>query len=275
MKLLERCWQQFWQQSRLNKFVIVGALAAFVPFLLPTVVSWFRPTIVKVGLAFYTYERAYLVEGNRKTYVYETRNLVTECRLHRIEQRLGKGRARAPKPQSWVVVKLHLENVSDQSITNLHLGVRSPVMHPTTELFTSPNVEATGRLEPAATDDRRVFAISITAIAPLTSVVVSLKTPIDEKLRQFVYVDRHPVTIQVPFLSSDQFGSYPPKVSRMNARKILNRESVLRIGEETFANEKIAATLLEPDEPDLKDEAPSYSPLPKAKTCSDAEAGVW
>jgi len=275
MKLPERCWQQFWQQSRLNKFVIVGALAAFVSFLLPTVVSWFRPTIVKVGLAFYTYERAYLVEGDRKTYFYETRNLVTECRLHRIEQQLRKGRARTPEPQSWVVVKLHLENVSDQSITNLHLGVRSPVMHPTTELFASPNVEATGRLEPAETDARRMFAISITAIAPTTSVVVSLKTPIDEKLRQFVYVDRHPVTIQVPFLSSDQFSSYPPKVSRMNAMKILNRESVLRIGEETFANEKIAATMLEPDEPDLNDEKPSYSPLPKAKTCSDAEAGVW
>ena len=55
MKILKTCWQWFWKQSWLNKIVIVGLLAVAIPFSLPTVVSWFRPTIVKVGVAFYTY----------------------------------------------------------------------------------------------------------------------------------------------------------------------------------------------------------------------------
>ena len=78
MKLLKGWWRWFWRQSRLNKFVIVGLFAALVPFLLPSVVSWFRPTILKVGVAFYTYERAYLTEGSTRTYFYEKRNLVSD-----------------------------------------------------------------------------------------------------------------------------------------------------------------------------------------------------
>jgi len=275
MKLLKKCWQWFWQQSRLNKLIIIGVSATFVPFLLPTIVSWFRPTIVKVGVAFYTYERAYLLEGNTKTYFYENRNLVSECRLRRIEQTLPKGRAKTPEPQSWVVIKLLLENVSDESITNLRVGVRSPAVLPITELFTSRNVEATGKFESPPNDARPAYVISITALAPKTSVVLSLKTSIDEKLRQFIYVDRRPVTIQVPFLSADQFRIYPPIVSRTNAMKILNRESVLRVGEETFADEKIEFAMLRPDEPDLKEEDLSSRLLPKARACSEGEAGIW
>jgi hypothetical protein len=94
-------------------------------------------------------------------------------------------------------------------------------------------------------------------------------------LRQFIYVDHSRVTIQVPFLSADQFGTFPLKVSRINAMKILNRESVLRIGGETFANEKIEVTMLRADEPDLKEEATSYQLLPKARECPDGTAGDW
>jgi hypothetical protein len=83
------------------------------------------------------------------------------------------------------------------------------------------------------------------------------------------------VTIQVPYLSADQFGTFPLKVSRLNAMKILNRESVLRTGDETFANEKIEFTMLRPDEPDLKDEAVSYQPLSKARDCPEGTAGDW
>lgn len=109
----------------------------------------------------------------------------------------------------------------------------------------------------------------------MTSVVVSLKTPIDEKLRQFVYVDHDRVTVQVPFLSADQFATFPLKVSRLNAMKILNRESILRSGDETFANEKIEFTMLRSDEPDLKDEDMSYQLLPKARVCPEGTAGDW
>lgn len=246
-----------------------------MPFFLPTVVSWFKPTLVKVGVAFYVYERAYLPEENVKTYFYETRNLVSNCRLRRIEQPLPNGRAKPPHPQSWVLGKFLLENVSDESMTNLRVAIRSPVLRPTTELLTTPNVDATGRLESTSPDAPSTYMLSITAIPPNTSAVFSLKTPIDGNLRQFLYGDRRSVTVQVPFLSADQFQSYPPIVSRTNAMNILNRESVLRIGDETFAGEMIGFTMLGPDEPDRKDDETMYRFLPKALVCSEGTAGDW
>jgi hypothetical protein len=275
MKILERCWRWFWQQSWLNKVAIIGILAAAVPFFLPTVVSWFKPTLVKVGAAFYIYERAYLPEENAKTYFYETRNLVSNCRLRRLEQPLPDDRATAPHPQSWVVAKFLLENVSDESITNLRVAIRSPVLRPTTQLFTTANVNATGKLESTSPAAQSTYVLSITALPPNTSGVFSLKTPIDEDLRRFLYVDRRSVIVQVPFLSADQFEPYPPIVSRTNAMNILNRESVLRIDDETFAGEKMGFTMLGLDESDRKDDETTYRILPKALVCSEGTAGVW
>jgi hypothetical protein len=275
MNLLADSWRWFWHQSFLNKIIVLGLLAAAVPFFLPTVVSWFRPTILKVGVAFYTYERAYRIEDDTKRYFFEMRNLVTDCSLRRFEQMFPKGRAKTPDPQSWILIKLLLENVSDQAITNLRVGVRSPALNPTTQLLTSPNVEATGGFETPAHDARPAYVISILALAPTTSTVLSLKTPIDDKLHQFVYVDRRTVTVQMPFVAADQFRAYPPIVSRTNAMKILNREGVLRNGDESVADRKFAYTMLLPDEPDLKDETTSYNLLPKARTCSEGEAGIW
>src|SRR5690349_3157289 len=128
MNVLRTCWQWFWRQSRLNKIVIVGLFAVIVPFFLPTVVAWFRPTIINVGVAFYTYELATTQDGNTQRYYFEKRNLVTNCSLRRIEESLPKDRAIPPLSQSWVVLKLLLENVSDQDITGLRIGVRSPAL---------------------------------------------------------------------------------------------------------------------------------------------------
>ena len=127
MTRLKRGWRWFGQQSWLNKVIIVGVLTAVVLPLVPLVMSWVKPPLVRVGVAFYTYERAFLLEGNTKTYFYENRNLVSDCSLRRVQQILPKGRAKTPDPQSWVVSKFFLENVSDQSITNLRVGVRSPL----------------------------------------------------------------------------------------------------------------------------------------------------
>jgi hypothetical protein len=275
MNLLAKSWKWFWQQSRLNKIVIVGLFAAIVPFFLPTVVAWFRPTMVKVGVAFYTYERAYLLNGSTKTYFLEKRNLVTGCRLRLTEQSLPKGRARTPEPQSWILIKLLLENTSDQPLTNVSVGVRSPALDSRTELSTSPNLDATGRFESPSHDARPAYVISIPAIPPTSSLVLSLQTAIDQRLRQFVYVDRRTVTIQVPYVSADQFRPYPPIVSRTNAVKILNREGLLRTGSEPITEEKIDSVMLASDEPDVNDEARSYQLLPKARECSEGEAGAW
>jgi hypothetical protein len=273
--LLKGWWEWFGRQSRLNKVVIVGFSSALVMFLVPLVVSWFKPPPVHVGVAFYIYERAFLLEGNTKTYFYEKRNLVSECSLRRIEQTMPKGRAKTPDPQSWVLIKFLLENVSDQRITNLRMDIRSPLLRPTTTLFATSNVEATGAWDTTAKDAPRAYVISRPAIASMTSAVVSVKTPIDDTLRQFIYTDHGRMTIQVAHLSADQFGTFPLKLSRLNAMKILNRESVLRTGDETFANEKIEFTMLRADEPDLRDESVSYTPLSKAHVCPEGTAGDW
>jgi hypothetical protein len=275
MNLLKEWWRWFKRQSRLNKVVIVSFLVALVMFLVPLVMSWLKPTPIHVGVAFYTYERAFLLDGNAKTYFHENRNLVSDCSLRRVEQALPKGRAKTPDPQSWVVSKFLLENTTDQSITKFRMSVKSPLVRPTTTLFTTPNVEAAGAWETTAPDAPHLYVVSIPAIPPMASAVLSLKTPIDEAVRRFVYVEHGRVTVQVPFLSADQFETFPLKISRLNAMKILNRETVLRTGDETFANEKIEVTMLRSDEPDLKEEAASYQLLPKARTCEDGTAGDW
>jgi hypothetical protein len=275
MMLLQEWWRWFRRQSRLNKVIIVGFSASLLLFLVPLVVSWFKPTPIHVGVAFYTYERAFVLDGNTKAYFYENRNLVSDCRLRRIEQTFPKGRAKTPDPQSWVVIKFLLENVMDQPITNLRMAIRSPLLRPTTTLFATSNLEATGAWDTTAKDAPRSYVISIPAVEPMTSAVISVKTPIDETLRQFIYTDRGRMTIQVPYWSADQFGTYPLKVSHLNAMKILNRESVLRTGDETFADEKIEVTMLRADEPDLKDDAVSYQPLSTAHVCPEGTAGDW
>lgn len=275
MTVLKNCWQWFWRQSRLNKIIILGLFAVVVPFVLPTVVSWFRPTIIKVGVAFYTDERASFSEGATTTYFFEKRNLVTNCSLRRIEETQPTEQAYMASPQSWVTLKLLLENASDQPITHLRLGVRSPALNPATQLSTSPNVEATGQMDTPLRDTRPAYMISIAAIAPATSTVLSLKTPIDDRLRRFIYEDHRTVTIQVPFVSSDQFRDYPPIVSRMNAIKILNREGLLRAGDDKESDEKLSYTLLQPGESRTSSKATPYQLLPKSRACSEGEAGMW
>lgn len=271
---LKKCWNWFWGQTVFNKIVIIGLFAAFVPFVLPTVVAWFRPTMIHVGVAFYTYERGIQPQGMNTLYFFERRNLVTDCSLRREERSVPSGRATSPDPQAWVVIKLLLENVADRDITNLRVGVRSPAINQSTQLLTAPSLIATGNRE-APPDVRPLYVISIAAIAAESSVVVSLKTPIDDNLRDFIYIKRRPVTIQVPYVSADQFRQYPPIVSRTNAAKMLNREGVLRTSNDAFAEEKLHVTVLSSDEPNIKEGDTSYRLLPKAKACSEAEAGVW
>ncbi len=271
---LKKCWNWFWGQTVFNKIVIIGLFAAFVPFVLPTVVAWFRPTMIHVGVAFYTYERGIQPQGMNTLYFFERRNLVTDCSLRREERSVPSGRAMSPDPQAWVVIKLLLENVADRDITNLRVGVRSPAINQSTQLLTAPSLIATGDRE-APPGVRPLYVISIAAIPAESSVVVSLKTPMDDNLRDFIYIKRRPVTIQVPYVSADQFRQYPPIVSRTNAVKMLNREGVLRTSNDAFAEEKLHVTVLSSDEPNIKEGDTSYRLLPKAKACSEAEAGVW
>ncbi|HWV46035.1 MAG TPA: hypothetical protein VN039_08460, partial [Nitrospira sp.] len=274
MDWLKQCWKWFWDQSVFNKIVIIGLFAAFVPFVLPTVVAWFRPTMVHVGVAFYTYERGIQPQGMNSLYFFERRNLVTDCSIRREEQSVPSGRAKVPDPEAWVLIKLLLENVSDRDITNLRVGVRSPAINQTTQLLTAPTLAATGGKE-APPDVKPLYVMSIATIPAASSVVVSLKTPMDENLREFIYVKRRPVTIQVPYVSADQFRQYPPIVSRTNAVKMLNREGVLRTTDEAFADEKLQVTIVSPNGSNQNEREGAQRLLPRAKVCSEAEAGVW
>src|SRR6185369_11577398 len=190
MTLLKEWWQWFKRQSWLNKVIIVGLSSSLVLFLIPLAVSWLKPTPVHVGVAFYIYERAFVLEGNTKTYFYENRNLVSDCSLRRIEQALPKGRAKTPEPQSWVLIKFLLENVMGQPITNLRMAIRSPLLHPTTTLFATSNLEVTGAWDSTAKDAPGSYVISTRAIESTDSGGINVKTPIDESLRQFIYTDR-------------------------------------------------------------------------------------
>jgi hypothetical protein len=274
MESLKKGWVWFWQQSVLSKVAILGLIAAFVPFVLPTVVAWFRPTMIHVGVSFYTYERGIQPQGMNTLYFFERRNLVSDCSIRREEQSIPKGRAKSLDPESWVLIKLLLENVSNRDLTNLRVGVRSPAINQATQLTAAPILVVTGNKE-APPDVKPLYVISIATLPAESSVVVTLKTSVDDNLRDFVYVKRRPVTIQVPYVSAEQFREYPPIVSRTNAVKMLNREGVLRSRNDGFSDETLQVMMLPSNEPTREDGEIPYHPLPRAKVCSEAEAGAW
>ena len=274
MDSLKKGWAWFWRQSVLSKVAILGLIAAFVPFVLPTVVAWFRPTMIHVGVSFYTYERGVQPQGMNTLYFFERRNLVSDCSIRREEQSIPNGRAKALDPQGWVLIKLLLENVSNRDLTSLRVGVRSPAINQTTQLTAAPTVMVTAKKE-APPDVKPLYVISIATLSAESSVVVTLKTPIDDNLRDFIYAKRRPVTIQVPYVAAEQFREYPPIVSRTNAVKMLNREGVLRSRNDGFSDETLQVTMLPSNESPRGDGEISYHPLPRAKVCSEVEAGTW
>jgi hypothetical protein len=274
MESVKKGWTWFWRQSVLSKVAILGLIAAFVPFVLPTVVAWFRPTMVHVGVSFYTYERGVQPQGMNTLYFFERRNLVSDCSIRREEQSVPKGRAKTLDPQGWVLIKLLLENVSNRDLTSIRVGVRSPAINQATQLTAAPTLVVTGNKE-APPNAKPLYVISMGTLPAESSVVITLKTPIDDNLRDFIYVNRRPVTIQVPYVLAEQFRQYPPIVSRTNAVKMLNREGVLRTRNDGSSDETLQVTSLPSNESTREDGEISYRPLPRAKVCSEAEAGAW
>ena len=67
------------------------------------------------------------------------------------------------------MIKFLIENVSDHRITNLRLDIRSPLLRPTTTLFTTSNVEATGAWDTTAKDAPGKYVMTIPVIAPMVS----------------------------------------------------------------------------------------------------------
>jgi hypothetical protein len=268
-------------QHKVPSYKLAVALAAVVVGIFALVFfnyrgSWFTPKPeIHLGAAFYAYERGVLQEGNIKKTIFGMRNLISNCSLWRSVEMPPKQSGMITDMHSWAVSKFLLENVSTTPITNLRIGMRSPLFQPTTRVVATPNVEAIGKLESTSNDALHTYVISVPSIPPRTSAVVSLETPIDEKLLKFLYVDHRRADVQLPLLSADQLGTFTPQFSRTNAMELVEQESQIRTGERTFADEKIEITVLGLDELSLKATEVSTLLLPVPFTCPPGKGGDW
>jgi hypothetical protein len=269
-------------QHKVLSYKLAVALLAAVVFGIFALVfinyrgNWFTPTPeIHLGAAFYAYERGVLQEGKITQTIFGMRNLVSNCSLWRSVEMPPKQSGVITDMHSWALSKFLLENVSTTAITNLRIGMVSPLFQPTTRVVATPNVEAVGKLESTSNDASHTYVISVPSIPGRTSAVVSLETPIDEKLRKFLYVDHGRADVRLPFLSADQLGTFIPQFSRINAMELVKRESQIRTGERTFANEKITTTVLGLDELNLKATEVSTLLLPVPLTCPPGKGGDW
>ena len=211
---LRQRWKWFGRLSLLNKFIIVGVVAAVVTVpigvvpLVPLVGSWLKPKPdVHVGVAFYAHERGFILNGNVQASFSELRNLPSNCSLWRFS-----GTTPVPSTsttvsglRTTVVSKFLLENVSDQGLLNLRMGINSPFLNRTTDVSATPNVEAKGEMKSTQNDTIHTYVVSIASMPPHTSAIISLETPMDDTLRHYLY-DEHRTLSVVPtvFLSTDQ-----------------------------------------------------------------------
>jgi hypothetical protein len=243
--------------------------------LVPLVGSWLTPKPdVHVGVAFYAHERGFILNGNVQASFSELRNLPSNCSLWRFA-----GTTPAPSTsttvsglRTTVLSKFLLENVSDQGLLNLRMGINSPFLNRTTDVSATPNVEAKGELKSTQNDSIHTYVVSIASMPPHTSAIISLETPMDDTLRRFLY-DEHRTLSVVPtvFLSTDQL-TFHPTVTRFDAQMMIERESTLGTGMQPSVGNRLDITVLDPSEPRPKDESDRL--LPKAFACQ-GKGGIW
>ncbi|MEP6891927.1 MAG: hypothetical protein ABI955_14635 [Nitrospirota bacterium] len=113
-------------------------------------ITWFKPNPgVHVSAAVYTYERGFMLEGTTKTTLSHMQNLLSNCTLWRFPLVLPKTSIKITDLHSWVLSKYLLENVSDQAITHIRMGVGSPLLNQFTVLSASPTSKLRGVLSRA------------------------------------------------------------------------------------------------------------------------------
>ena len=229
---------------------------------------------VHVGVALYAYERGSTLEGTTKTTLSRMQDLVVNCTLWQFPPTLEKTRVKVTDLHASVLTKILLENVSDQSLTNLRLGVVARLHGASTELSATPNVEATGGLESTSQDGLHKYVISIAALAPKASAILSLQTPMNDNLQR-VLSQKH-ITVRTPavFLSADQLWNVHPTVTPINASTMLKLETEVRTGERGAAvAENVESKILGPSDPELLAEDLSYRLLPVALDCQEGTGG--
>lgn len=253
-------------------------LAAVLSLLVVAIIwfiTWFKPNPdVHVSAALYTYERGFILEGTTKTTLSHMRNLLSNCTLWRFPPMVPKNSVKVTDLHSWVLSKYLLENVSDQGITNLRMGVVSPLLNQFTVLSASPSVEAKGTVESRSQDVLPKYVIAIAALAPHASVMLSLQTPINDTMRHALYDEPHTFRIPAAFLSADQLWNVHPTVTRISDSAMVKLEKELRTGDRGISvAEQIESWILDPSDPALLEEDLSYRLLPTEPICQENVGG--
>jgi hypothetical protein len=249
---------------------LVAMLSLFIAAVVWLIIRFKPHPDIHVGVALYAYERGFTVEGTTKTTLSQMQDLVSNCTLWQFPSTLRKTRVKTTDLHSWVLSKVRLENVSGQNLTNLRLGVVSRLHNMTTELSATPKVEATGKLESTSQDGLHKYVISITALAPDASVILSLQTPMNDNLRRVLSQEHITVRIPAVFLSADQIWNFHPTVTPINASTMLKAEAEMRTGERGAAvSEKVEKQILESSDRDLLAEDLSNRLLPVAPHCQE------
>ena len=249
--------------------ISLATITGAVRFLYDQVRQIVCKTDVRISAAVYVYERGFLLEGTKKTYYYEMRNLVTNCSLWRHEiKNLPRGRSETPKPYAKIILKLFLENPSKMRISNLRIGLRGLPSN-FDKILCSPNIEGSIKRETTSNEALSIQVIKIPSLAPAQKAIISLESPAGTTSYQGLI--GVPLTISCPFLTSDQLTISRLNISKMNAMEMVKRESEL-FGERTFGDEIIKGRILGPWEPSIVEE---YEPLPAARKCPEGTGGNW
>ena len=253
---------------------VVALLSLFVVAIVWLIIRFTPHPDVQVRVSLYAYERGFIVEGTTKTTLSQMQDLVSNCTLWEFPPTRQKHQSRTIDLHSWVLSKVLLENASDQNLTNVHIGVVSRLHNISTILAATPTVETTGRLESTSQDGLHKYVISIAALAPHASVILSLQTPMNDNLRRVLSQEHITVRLPAVFLSADQVWNFHPTVTPEKASTMLKTETEMRTGEKGAAvTEKVEKEILESSDRDLFAKDLSDRLLPVAPPCQKGTEG--
>ncbi|TKB91054.1 MAG: hypothetical protein E8D41_11455 [Nitrospira sp.] len=258
-------------------------LAAVVSLLVAATIwfiTWVKPNPgIHVSAAIYTYERGFILEGTTKTTLSHMQNLLSDCTIWRRPPVLPKSSVKIIEVQAWILSKYLLENASGQAITHIRMAIASPLLNQFTELSATLNVQAKGSVESRAKDGLRMYVISIDALAPNASAMVTLQTPINDTMRHALYDEHHTFRIPTAFLSADQLWNVGLTVAQISDSTMAVLETDMHSGEKSISMaDKVESWNLDPSDPALLEEDVSYRLLPTTPNCpveTDRERGEF
>jgi hypothetical protein len=253
-------------------------VAAVLIFLVVTII-WLVTRLkphpdIHVAISMYTSERGFTLEGTTKATLTRTQDLISNCTLWRFPPTQQKNPVKVTDLHSWVLTKLLLENLSDQVLTSLRMGVVTRLHNTATELSATPNVEATGMVESSFQDGNHKYLISIASLAPHSSAIFSLQTPMNDNVLRVLSQEHITVRLPAVFLSADQLWNFHPTAIPFNASTMLKLEAEMRTGERRASLvEKIESKTLDPSDPGLLAEDVSHRLLPTIPDCQEGTGG--